>query len=97
MSEQNLLQQVGRFNIPFEFLETQTELLLEVMKQLSFIPLQVEHSYIGKGFDMVGISPHFRVLEQGQQVPFYIIRLNRESAESDLSITVSTEEVIAEK
>ena len=82
-----MLRRVGKFKIDNEVI--QNELAFELFKFLEFVPTRAEQLWHLDAIEYVGISPKFREIAKGEQVPEYRIEGFWEHTTKSMTVKVA--------
>ena len=77
-----LERRYGRIDIAKPFYESDTETVQKLFALI--IPMRVEFDYEMQIFKIVAMSEHFESTEQGQQIPYYQVTINKTSPITDI-------------
>lgn len=67
---------MGKFYIADSLARNQSDSVAQVLGEMKFVPTRVEYLWFKSSFLMEGISPKFREVKKGMEIPFYEIIIN---------------------
>ena len=67
------VKRIGKFQVSDDLIKHGA--WVEILEQLSFVPVKVEMHWRINGFEYVGFSPLFRELEQSELTPEYDLQV----------------------
>jgi len=71
-------KRIGKFTIPHFLISETPEDAYKLFKLLEFVPLRAECLFYIDAYEYVGYSPKFHPIEAGEEIPTYIINLNKD-------------------
>ena len=83
MNNRNL----GRVNIPCEFIDNEPERVAEVFALLKFIPLRAEWLDYKKMIEYIAISDQFEHVPLGKLIPEYQLKISQDKDDKITSVT----------
>mgnify|MGYP006270055663 CR=1 FL=1 len=72
----NSKRRIGRFFVSSDLLQTIPGELYKLFGYLQFVPVRVHHMWDTNQFEMIGLSPHFREVDQGEVAPLYTLTIS---------------------
>ena len=66
---------IGRFMLDLKFVKEQPDAVANIFREMNFVPVRAEIIDWGHYVDYIGLSPKFREITQGEDVPLYDIEI----------------------
>lgn len=79
-------KRIGKFKVSDALIDRPE--FIEVLKQLEFVPYEVQQPTNGIHFEYAGTSPRFGLIEEGSIIPEYNIIINAFLKGKDINVIV---------
>lgn len=68
---------LGTIHVSLILIEDHLDLIIDVFSSIRFLPITATHHFTSMSIEYTGVSPAFPTLNEGQQVPVYLLRLTK--------------------